>query len=492
MLECGKMIFMKKILSIVLCFTFIFAVFYIHASAKRVTEGDFEYDVNEITGTAKITKYNGNEKELVIPDTVEGYNVTAVDLLAFTRCGNVENIRIGKNMKSLGSVLSSFSSLKTIVVSDENSEYSVKDNVLFNKDKTEIICYPTKKSDTTYKMPDSVETIKMLSFSKCAFLEKVELSENLKTISMDSFVSCEKLNSIFMSSKLEKIEQGAISECSDNLLIYFNGNKEQWNSINIEGNSKKQLNEIVIYKDIDENHTVKLTEEKELNYSSKVPFDLILSDKSVLEMSITQEVNTSSNFKITVKIKPKKSGTATISAVAENGFVLCNFNYTVEECKHSSLYFVKTEKAATCIEDGTEVYACSNCDYSESRTVKATGHTFGEWKVEEKATQEKEGLEIRRCNNCEYTESRIIPKLKPSTSKPDKLPSDSTDNILMGDVDGNKRITATDARKILRYVAGLEKLSDGALKAADVDDNNKITATDARRILRNVANLEAL
>ena len=62
--------FMKKVLSIVLCLTFIFTVLYIQTSAKRVTEGDFEYDVNEIKGTAVITKYKGNEQELIIPKTI--------------------------------------------------------------------------------------------------------------------------------------------------------------------------------------------------------------------------------------------------------------------------------------------------------------------------------------------------------------------------------------------------------------------------------------
>ena len=53
-----------------------------------------------------------------------------------------------------------------------------------------------------------------------------------------------------------------------------------------------------------------------------------------------------------------------------------------------------------------------------------------------------------------------------------------------GDVDSDGKITATDARIILRAGIGLEKLSDEQKTNADADYNGKITATDARKILR--------
>ena len=254
----------------------------------------------------------------------------------------------------------------------------------------------------------NVSSSRPVAFSKCAFLEKVELSENLKTISMRAFFDCEELNSIFMSSKVEKIEQYAITECSKNLIIYFNGNNEQWNSINIDGSSdeQKQLNNIVVCKDADKTLTINLTDKDiELPYSSKVPFELKVSDNKVIKVEGITKENASGKYEVTAKITPLKPGVTTISAVAENGFVLCNFNYTVANCTHPSFHFTKTEKAVTCEQDGKEIYACDNCDYTETRTVKATGHTFSEWKVDVKPTKDKEGLEIRSCS-CGKTEGR--------------------------------------------------------------------------------------
>jgi len=59
-----------------------------------------------------------------------------------------------------------------------------------------------------------------------------------------------------------------------------------------------------------------------------------------------------------------------------------------------------------------------------------------------------------------------------------------------GDVDGDKKITASDARIALRNSVGLEKLDEAAEKSADVDKDSKITAGDARLILRASVGLE--
>jgi len=60
----------------------------------------------------------------------------------------------------------------------------------------------------------------------------------------------------------------------------------------------------------------------------------------------------------------------------------------------------------------------------------------------------------------------------------------------LGDVTGEGKITAADARLALRYSAKLEELSDEQLKAADVDKSGIVNASDARKILRVSAKLD--
>lgn len=62
--------------------------------------------------------------------------------------------------------------------------------------------------------------------------------------------------------------------------------------------------------------------------------------------------------------------------------------------------------------------------------------------------------------------------------------------VVKGDVDGDGKITAADARKALRAASQLETLTETQKKAADVNNDGKVTAADARTILRQAANLE--
>ena len=66
---------------------------------------------------------------------------------------------------------------------------------------------------------------------------------------------------------------------------------------------------------------------------------------------------------------------------------------------------------------------------------------------------------------------------------------DTDDNIIVkprikGDIDGDGKVTASDARLALRAAVGLEVLDAEQIEAGDMDDDGKITSSDARDILR--------
>lgn len=61
----------------------------------------------------------------------------------------------------------------------------------------------------------------------------------------------------------------------------------------------------------------------------------------------------------------------------------------------------------------------------------------------------------------------------------------------IGDVNDDGKITAADARLVLRHSASLEMLPDSVIPNADADGNGRITAADARLILRVSANLDS-
>lgn len=63
--------------------------------------------------------------------------------------------------------------------------------------------------------------------------------------------------------------------------------------------------------------------------------------------------------------------------------------------------------------------------------------------------------------------------------------------IIIGDVNGDRKVTAADARLTLRTSAKIDTFSEEQNKVADVNFDNKITAADARMILRVAAKIDS-
>ena len=69
---------------------------------------------------------------------------------------------------------------------------------------------------------------------------------------------------------------------------------------------------------------------------------------------------------------------------------------------------------------------------------------------------------------------------------------DYIEPVIKGDVNGDGKVTADDARKALRASAKLENLTNKETLAADINGDGKVTADDARKALRASAKLENL
>jgi len=63
---------------------------------------------------------------------------------------------------------------------------------------------------------------------------------------------------------------------------------------------------------------------------------------------------------------------------------------------------------ATCTQDGISTRKCSVCNSTETKTVGATGHSWGDWETTREATCTANGREQRQCSACKETETRII------------------------------------------------------------------------------------
>ena len=84
-------------------------------------------------------------------------------------------------------------------------------------------------------------------------------------------------------------------------------------------------------------------------------------------------------------------------------------SYVKVLCKHADTEEVVKE-AVTCTKDGVTEVRCKKCgELIDTKTVKSTGHKFGEYKVVTEATCSKDGLKKRTCSVCNEVEEVKIP-----------------------------------------------------------------------------------
>ena len=438
--------------------------------------------------------------------------LTVIEDWAFSRSRNLKKLYFYDNFKSLGSsVFYDCPSLIEIGVSEDNENFLSDNGVLFSKDKTVLKCYPAGKTELKYSIPESVTSIDTGAFAFCKIINEVIVSTNVTKIPLWTFEECIALESVTIPSSVKTIEGYAFDGCKSLSDIHYDGSESDWNRVSIyDGNDFLKVANIHFSKEAD--FEITTDETITLKYEANRIFDFVVSDTSIAKIG---NVSTSSiswgstvNIVSSAEIIPLKPGLVKVNVVDKSGNILTTSTLLIKEGNHK-MKLDKTIKEATCTVNGEELYVCEFCGYEEiktitkdhsfgewkttvsptctqsglktatctcgktkTETIPANGHSFGEWKVTKQPTVNEEGIESRSCV-CGEVETRKIDKL----------------NSSKGDVNGDGKITAVDARMILQIVAGLKTYNDEIILTADVNGDGKISAVDARMILQIVAGL---
>ncbi len=92
----------------------------------------------------------------------------SIDNPAFIDCYNLTDLTIGSQVETIPAYAFGYChNLSNINVSEENSNYTSEDGVLFNKAKTELVYFPVGRSYGEYTIPESVTGLGDYAFLNC-------------------------------------------------------------------------------------------------------------------------------------------------------------------------------------------------------------------------------------------------------------------------------------------------------------------------------------
>ena len=181
------------------------------------------------TDLHQATLVNGNSwtGELDIPEKVtynnEEYRVIAIDWLAFDFCHPLTKVRIPKTVllithyagfNDAKNPFRGCSNLESIEVDEYNPAMCSVDGVLFNKDKTQLYCYPAGKKQKRYDVPEGVTWTGGYAFAYNPYLETVTVPNSVTRMCSGAFSNCSNLKSVMLSESLTYIEAFSFEKCT--------------------------------------------------------------------------------------------------------------------------------------------------------------------------------------------------------------------------------------------------------------------------------------
>lgn len=217
----------KRIFAVILSIIMVISILPIIQKEVKAaaTYGDFMYELLA-DGTAKVTRYIGDDVNVVIPDEIEGYSVTCIGTQtfwtnyykveqisipdsvtsieggAFLGCSLIQNIKLPYGLKTIGEL--------AFAMCESLTEIEIPDTVMDIGHGAFQVCSSLK----TVKLPESITEINMATFSECEQLDNVIVPGNVTSIQDSAFWGCKSLQKITLPVELKSIGATAFYACS--------------------------------------------------------------------------------------------------------------------------------------------------------------------------------------------------------------------------------------------------------------------------------------
>lgn len=221
---------MRKILAAALCATFISTLCACKNGAESpienpiitqpendrvnpINEGDFE--VEDVSGGARITAYKGENPNVRIPETIGGKKVVSLRDMRFDS-DTVTSVYIPAGVAEVnsdGRLYIYSDQFAEISVDPANNGFYSKDGVLYSKKDNTLLMYPRGKSDESFEIPNGTAAIGEYAFTNARKLRSVSIPESVKELKTGAFNNCESLDEANIPEGITALDAYVFAGC---------------------------------------------------------------------------------------------------------------------------------------------------------------------------------------------------------------------------------------------------------------------------------------
>ena len=204
------------------------------------SESDFTVRIAS-NGAAAITGYTGSGGNIIIPQNIQGMQVTEISQFAFMDKRNLTGIRLPEGLKVIGRSAFEGCLITTITIPDSVSVFGAN---IFQDSRLSRFTFPAGLIAS--------KTIPASMFYRSALSDILVIPEGIETIEKYAFSLCSNLVTVILPSTIKSIDEYAFSECdqlvnivipSDVTVIRFN-NLSFWLSPKIDFPSQNRLRQL--------------------------------------------------------------------------------------------------------------------------------------------------------------------------------------------------------------------------------------------------------
>lgn len=213
--------------------------------------GEFQYSINS-DGTATMLDYLGGDKEIEIPHSLDGIDVTAIGGKAFeltlemrslhkisisegiTRIGKgaflgceLENMVIPADVETIDEGAFFGCYIENLSISSDNKNYGMYEGALYEKASGKLIACFTDEDDDSYVIPDNITSIGDEAFFGNWNLKSITIPASVIDIGDNVFLGCdlENINISGDNENYELIDEALFQKKNKKLILYL-GEKE--------------------------------------------------------------------------------------------------------------------------------------------------------------------------------------------------------------------------------------------------------------------------